>query len=357
MKKILSIILVLLLCSCSTKNTTIEEANEVADTYTFDVFDTTGVISIYGAHEYDMGGSICGDLINYLKQYDKLLSKTDTGSDLYAVNHRTTDSLMISPVTATLFELGKDFYNWTDGAFDISSGTLIELWDVKNRKTLPTLEEINEARKHCGNFDYTIERGVDPESEKSARITFTGDKKTLYDFGALAKGFAADGVKEMIKSHVMIKAAIVNLGGNVTCIGKLANRKGGTFNVGIFKPFSENELATNVKIVDRNVITSGDYQRYFKVEGDDRIYHHIIDPRTGYPTDNNLDSVSIISENGLLGDFLSTSGMLLGIDKTKDLIDLCKKNFGDNHMQAIFIEKNGKISKYPRFNDATKPIE
>lgn len=357
MKKILPIILILFLSACSAKNKNVATVSEVADTYTFSTFDTECFVSIYGAHEYGMGESICGDLVNYLRRYDKLLSKTDVESDLYAVNHRTSDSVMISPVTATLFELGKDFYKWTGGAFDISAGTLIELWDVKNRTTVPTLEEINEARKHCGNFNYTVERRVDPDSEKSARITFTGDKETLYDFGALAKGFAADGVKEMIKSHVMIKAAIVNLGGNVTCIGKLEERKGGAFNVGIFKPFSGNELATSVKVIDRNVITSGDYQRYFKVEGDDRIYHHIIDPRTGYPTDNNLDSVSIISENGLLGDFLSTSGMLLGVDKTKDLIDFCKEQFGDKHMQAIFIDKNGKISKYPRWNDATKPIE
>lgn len=356
MKKTLSIILVLLLCSCSMSKSA-ETTSEVADTYTFEVFDTIGFIDIYGVHEFGIGDSIGNDLINYLKRYDKLLSKTDKDSDLYAVNHRTTDSVMISPITARLFEYGKDFYEWTDGAFDISAGTLIELWDIKNRTTVPSLEEINEARKHCGNFNYTIEKGVDPTSEKSARITFSGDKKTLYDFGALAKGLAADGVKEMIKNHPMIKAALVNLGGNVTCIGKHPGRKDGAFNIGIVKPFSGNVNADTLKVVGRNVITSGDYQRYFKVEGDDRIYHHIIDPRTGYPTNNNLDSVSIVSEIGLLGDFLSTSGMLLGIDETKDLLDFCKESSGDSNIQAIFIEKNGKVSKYPKFNDATKPIE
>lgn len=350
LKRLFAFIVVLSLVGCARESKTAKNYANVDKPvgFNFEAFDTQCSISLYGTFDQTTLDTIGEDLQNMVSAYEDTLSRTKVGSDIYNINHRTSDSVMITDMTASIFQLGQDFYKWSDGKFDISSGTLIELWDVKNRKTVPTLEEINEARKHCGNFSYTIERDVEPEMIKCNRITFTGDRKTVYDVGALGKGYCCDSLKNMIEENELIEAALINLGGNVCTVGKLATRKNGAFNVGIFKPFSGNEIAETVKVVDKNVITSGNYQRYFTVPGDDRIYHHIIDPSTGYPTDNGLNSVTIVSINGLLGDYLSTACMLMGEEDSKALIDFCQKNFNDKNIQAIYIDENDNVTKYPK---------
>ena len=314
--------------------------------YSFSAFDTMCAISIYGVSDELSQKKYMFAMTNFIDKFEKTFSKTIEGTDIYNINHREGDVVYVSPDTATLLDLGKSFYQWTNHKFDISSGTLIDLWDIKNRTTVPTLAEINEARSHCGNYNFTIEQVEDAEDGKTAKITFNGDKKTQYDLGAIVKGYCVDKLREMLAENSDIKACIVNLGGNVMVSGTLDGRKGGAFNVGIYTPFDNSQVSTVVNVVDRNVITSGDYERYFKVEGDDTIYHHIIDPSTGYPSNNGYDSVTIISENGLLGDFLSTSAMLLKRNESEELIKNCASYFGDKNVQAIYIDKNGVVSKY-----------
>lgn len=361
MKKILSILLIMgmlfLLISCKTpekvKLIGYYVENDKPLQFAFHAFDTNCSISLYMDEEnQEWCQTYADDIINYIRQYEDIFSKTKEDSDIYNVNHRGTDSVMISDSSANLFEIARDLYTWSGKCFDVSAGTLIDLWDIKNRKTIPTLQEINEARSHCGNFQYTIERDVAPDDLRSCRITFSGDKKTQYDFGGLVKGYCCDGIRSMLLTNDKINAAIVNLGGNVCCYGKLESRVGGAFNIGIYKPFPKgttSEIVDTVKIIDKNVITSGNYQRYFKIPGDDRIYHHIIDPRTGYPSENGYNSVTIISENGLLGDYLSTTGMMVtDMNYMKDLIDFCQKQFKDKNIQAIFCDNDDKIIRYPK---------
>lgn len=316
--------------------------------YAFEAFDTQCSISIYGVNNEAVAEQYYLDMKTLIENYEKVFSKTVEGSEIYDINHRTGDSVMICDETAAIFEIGKSLYSWSGRKFDIGLGTLIDLWDVKNRKTLPTLAEINEARKHTGNYDYTIERNVDETAFRRNRITFNGDKLTQYDLGALIKGYCCDALKDMLLENENIKACSINLGGNVFCIGEIEGRIGGAFKVGVFKPFSGNDIIDTIEVKNRNVITSGNYQRYFKIDGDERVYHHIIDPDTGYPTDNGLDSVTIVSENGLLGDYLSTACMLLGYDKSKELIDFASKSFNDKNIQATYVFSDGKVEKYPK---------
>lgn len=353
MKKFLSLILVLLVgmstISCKIperrkKNYGVEEK---PIQFAFDAFDTQCSISFYGVSDETTASQYFYAMKNLVERYEEVFSKTNENSEIYEINHRTSDSVMICDEVASIFEIASSLYEWSGKKFDISLGTLIDLWDVKNRKTVPTLAEINEARKHTGNFKYTIERNVSEDEFTRNRITFTGDKLTQYDFGALVKGYCCDALKEMLAENENIKACIVNLGGNVLCTGEVDGRADSAFRVGVFKPFSGNDIIDTIEVKNRNVITSGNYQRYFKVEGDDRVYHHIIDPTTGYPTNNGIDSVTIVSENGLLGDYLSTACMLLGEEKSKDLIDFASKSFNDKNIQATFVYSDGRVTKYP----------
>lgn len=347
---IISITLIAVLASCSAKERSrINYAKESKPLqYAFDAFDTQCSISIYGVNNKEIANQYYNDMKTLINNYEQVFSKTVEGSEIYDINHREGDSVMICDKTVAIFEIANSLYQWTNKKFDISSGTLIDLWDIKNRTTLPTLEEINDARRHIGNFDYVIEKNVAPGEFRCNRITFTGDKLTQYDFGALIKGYCCDALKEMLAENENIKGCIINLGGNVLCTGEIAGRIGKSFNVGIFKPFSTGEIIDTLEVKNRNVITSGNYQRYFKIEGDERVYHHIIDPSTGYPTNNGLDSVTIVSENGLLGDYLSTACMLLGENDSKNLIDFTAKTFNDKNIQATFVYSDGKITKYPK---------
>lgn len=345
----LCICLSLFACGISSGANDVSTASEVKPyVFTFEAFDTQCAVSLYGLPDDAKAYIYSVDIYNLVNSYENVFSKTRTNSEIYEINHRTTDSVMISNEVANLFTIAKDMNEWSGYRFDISSGTLIDLWDVKNRKTVPTLEEINNARRHCENYKYEIERDVVSGVARCNRITFTGDKNTQYDFGALIKGYCCDGIRAMLDENDEITACIINLGGNVMCYGEVSERKGGAFNVGIFKPFSGSEIIDKVSVKNRNVITSGNYQRYFKVEGDDRVYHHIIDPVTGYPTDNGLDSVTIVSENGLLGDYLSTACMLVGEASSKELIDYASKSFNDKNLQAIFVHSDGSVTKYPK---------
>jgi len=99
-------------------------------------------VSIYGVKDEQVNAYMSGEIKRYIDLYDKLFSKTSTKSDIYKINHRTGDSVYISPMTTKIFHIAQDFYNWSNKKFDISAGTLIDLWDIKNRKTFSSYVSI-----------------------------------------------------------------------------------------------------------------------------------------------------------------------------------------------------------------------
>lgn len=133
------------------------------------------------------------------------------------------------------------------------------------------------------------------------------------DLGAIAKGYLSQQIIELLKKQG-ISSAIVSLGGNVQTLGKKEDGK--SFVVGITDPGDGNSILGTLPVENKAVITSGIYQRYFEENG--KKYHHIIDTRTGMPADNNLASVTIISENGIMADALATALLVAGENEVKD---------------------------------------
>lgn len=272
-------------------------------------FDTLITISIYDGNISDTKKeALIDDAIKICAGLDDKFSTTKENSEIYQYNNT---SAALSKEALDLIEKTKYFNNLSGGLFDCYIGKLIKLWNVKERKTIPQTYEIVEARDAV--------------------------KKHL-DFGAVLKGYACDKISSYFKAEG-VKSAVINLGGNVTCIGGKSNVSG--FSIGIEKPFSQNEVIKVLDIVDKSVVTSGIYQRYFIEEGDDKIYHHIIDPFTGYPTDNNLYSVSIVSNSSLLCDMLSTTLMLMNPSR-EDLIKIIKKINDDFDDDITVIIVNNK---------------
>lgn len=212
------------------------------------------------------------------------------------------------------------------GSFDITLAPLARLWGIfTSSEKIPLQEEINEALKLTGHNYLSINNEL-----KTSKLEKSGQ---CVDLGAIAKGYAADRAIEIYKQYG-VESAFVNLGGNVAVLGNKPN--GDSFRVGIQNPLLQRgQCLGAVNAANKTVVTSGDYVRYF--EKDNKKYHHILDPRTGYPAESSLMSTTIVSKESIAADALSTAIFILGLEAGIKLID------SQEDMEAIFITKDKEI--------------
>lgn len=264
-------------------------------------------------------------------KYENIFSRTKEDSELYRLNHReltpvdgTTDTYEISEPLAELLSTGLTYSRESEGAFDIAIAPLSSLWDFTAEKpVIPGSEQIQDAVAACSYEDAVLQ---------GTKITLSS-ADTAFDLGAIAKGYIADKMKEYLESKG-VKSAIINLGGNVLCVGDKPGKK--PFHIGIQKPFADrNETIATMDIRGKSVVSSGIYERYFEKEG--RIYHHILNPRSGYPYDNDLVAVTIISDKSVDGDALSTTCFALGLEKGMAFAE------AREDVQAVFITKDYQV--------------
>lgn len=310
---VLLCLLLSILCGCSI---TTKEPLSKTGFY----FDTVITITLYDSKDEELLNT-CFD---YCKDFENLVSRTIPTSDTSRINTSAGSSVTVSDTTIELLEKGIEFGELTDGAFDITIAPLMELWDVKNNPgTVPSEVDITEALSHVNYKNILIEGNT---------VTLT-DPEAAVDLGGIAKGYMADQLKEYLLSKG-VTSAIINLGGNVLTIGEKPD--GVAFNIGIQKPFDkQNATITSVQVKDTSVVTSGSYERYFKVN--DVIYHHILDTNTGYPCDNELLSVTLLSDESIDGDALSTACFALGLEEGQKLIESLEG------IDAIFVTDDYEI--------------
>lgn len=306
---ILSAVLVLgLLCSCS-RNVYPLSSTQI-------MMDTVVSVTIYDGDDGVLTGAM-----QLCKRYENLLSKTVPGSDVYKINHANGRPVTVADDTAELLSIALDISEKSGGAFDPTVLPLVELWDVNNATAAPDDAKVKAALESVGYQNILLDGNV-----------VTVKNGAGLDLGGIAKGFIADKLTAYLKESG-IKSAIINLGGNTVLVG---GKNGGDFSVGVQKPFGkQNELCATVMLRDKTAVTSGTYQRYFEQNG--RLYHHIIDPKTGYPTDNGLDAVTVVTDSSAVADGLSTACLILGLEKGKALA----KTYG---AELIFVDKNGKLT-------------
>lgn len=265
--------------------------------------------------EADCDKETLNEAFSLCEYYENLLSKTKKNSDVYKLNH-SDDYITVSKDTIKIIKRSIYFSGLSGGLFDISICPVTNLWDFEGT-ALPDRKEIEQAIK---NVNYE-------------RIKIDGEKVfsdgAQIDLGGIAKGYIADCLLSFFKEK-NVKDGIINLGGNVIVFGEQDKT------VGIAKPFSENEVAATLKLKNKSVVTSGTYQRYIEVDG--KIYHHILNPKTGYSCDTDLDSATVIGDCSLDLDALSTICILLGRDEAIKLINNTEKT------EAVFIDKDGNIT-------------
>ncbi len=276
-------------------------------------------IKIYDSNDT----TILDDAMALCKDLETRFSRTMENSEVYRLNHRSENELSfeLSEQTAELLSLSLNYCEQSGGAFDITIEPATSLWDfTSGEAVLPDPNLIEDAVAMIGYENLVLENQT---------LTFLSPETTL-DLGAIAKGYIADEIKEhLIKRGV--KSAVINLGGNVLCIGSKPN--GEPFKIGLKKPFAEeSETFAIANITDMSVVTSGVYERYFELDG--KHYHHILNPETGYPYENNLLSVTILSKSSADGDGLSTTCFSLGLKEGMELINSLDGIYG------CFIDKD-----------------
>lgn len=269
--------------------------------------------------------SVLTEAVSLCDYYEHIFSRTLTTSELYKVNNKETT--VISDELYELIQLGLYYSRMSDGAFDISIGSVSQLWDFNAQ--MPAVPDEALISKALSYVDYT-KIILTTESDETHHISMPDG--FCIDLGAIAKGYIADKIKTFLVDKG-VKSAIINLGGNVLCIGQ--KRTGTNFNIAVKKPFSDNgEYMELLSINDSSVVSSGTYERYFYSDNG-TFYHHILNPETGYPYDNSLCDVTIISHESYIGDCLSTTCFVLGVDKGMELIESL------DGIEAIFMLNDG----------------
>jgi len=270
---------------------------------------------------------ILDECMNLCEKYENIFSKTIENSDVYRINVSNGEMTTVQPETIDIMKIAINYAKESDMTVDPSVGTLTSLWNILDDDfTIPTEKEINKALE---SVDYKNIR-ID-ESNNSIQIT---NSNTKIDLGFIAKGYIADRIKEYLISQ-NVNSAIINLGGNILCVG--SKKDGSDFNIGINDPMNSYlDALTVIPISDKSVVSSGPYERNIKIDGE--IYHHIISLKNGYPAKSDLSQVTIISDNSVDGDALSTICFILGYDKATSYL----KKYHPS-VEAIFVDLNGNI--------------
>lgn len=295
-------LLLLFLCACVYSGCSFPNKEPVSKTGFY--FDTVITVTLY-----DGGGeSLINDCFSLAEKYENMFSATIKDSEVSKINQAGGTPVTVSDEMLELLQKGLEYCELSDGGFDITIGRLSSLWNFSSGDgQIPDAAEIESAVSAVGYQNVVIEGNEVRLLNSDAAI----------DLGGIAKGYIADRMKDFLKEHG-VTSGMINLGGNVLCIG--AKTDGGSYRIGIQKPFDEQgATAAVVEVQDATVVTSGVYERYMKI--DDKLYHHILNPSTGYPYDNHLFGVSIICKNSVDGDGLSTSCFSLGLEKGMALIE------------------------------------
>lgn len=302
-----------LLCSCSLLKQEIR----------MDAMDTFMSFEYYGDE------AVGGRLKKSVRELDSLLSVTKRKSEIFSLNK--SGSKRVSADTLDLTGQAKALCVELSGFLDVTILPVVECWGfIDQRYKVPSKKEIRSALKSVDFNNIEL---------SGSRITLKNGSRL--DLGAVAKGYAADKGVGLLKDSG-VKSAILNYGGTVAAVGSKPD--GTLWKIGIADPDNPSGYVGFVSCKDKIVATSGGYERYF--EKNSRRYIHILDPKTGFPVDNEISSVSVVSDSGVRSDALSTALFVMGREKALEY-QLKKSDFG-----LIVLTKDKKVCVSPDLRDS-----
>ncbi len=271
---------------------------------------------------------VATSVFRLIKQQEDLLTVNRAHSQLMTVNKAAGHhAVVVSRPVFNLISQAKSVSLQNDSCFNLAIGPLVKHWKIGFRgHTVPPAADI-QSLLPLTRPEHVI---LDPQTCS----VFLQQPGMEIDLGAIAKGYIADRVRDELR-RMGVEHALINLGGNVLAIG--APLYGGNrWAIGLKKPFGSADASIGIiEVVGESVVTSGIYERYFEVDG--KIYHHILDPKTGYPLDNEILSVTVISDNSIDGDIYTTLLYGMGVKKALSYLTTIP------HIEAIFVTKAGQV--------------
>lgn len=327
-KKVLIIILLLILLSLVLLF--IDKSSYKEYTRSYFYFDTYISIKTNTTMNEKEMNNIFNDIDYLYESYHKLTDAFTSYDDLvniYYLNNvlENNQSIELDTRLSSIIKIGIDYYDKTDGLFNIASGNLTIKW--------------KEFLEECDNLPSSTELDVNTNINDIILEDnmYTKKNDIKLDLGAIAKGYVTQLVGEFLEDN-NIYSYIINAGGNVK-VGKAYNKN--NFVVGITNPDNTSDMFTKVNVNNLSIVTSGSYQRYCTI--DNTNYNHIINPKTGYPS-NYMKSVTVISSNSLLADIYSTYLFLLPSEEGLEIVN------NTNDIEAIWYIDENNIIRSDKFN-------
>ncbi len=309
MRKMLLILPLLFLIGCS--------SSAASMTRTEFLFDTVITISVNGKDDKEL----MDEIFETCREFELEFSKLYEESEVSKINNSNGEQNTISSDLACMLNEAIKISELSDGNFDVTVYPLVDLWGFSKTPSVPTSEEIDLVLENVSYKNIHIEED---------KVTLLNGAKI--DLGAIAKGYIGEIVKEQLLQNG-VDEALINFGGNIITVGDKNN--GDPWTIGVEKPFSDDVMMFSVEVTNQSVVTAGVYERNFTQE--DELYHHILDPNTGYPCDSGLLSVTIITENSMIADALSTACMVSGYENSLELLEMYEE------VEAIFITNDYEI--------------
>ncbi len=289
----------------------------------FYLMDTLVTVTLYA--DSATCAPVFAECRNILTELDELWSRTREESDTARFNASQDGLEDLDPRTVTLIEKALLISRESDGAFDITVLPLVELWSrCEAAKRLPTDMELQNALSKVSYQNIQI---TSPTSVKKT-------PGTQIDLGGIGKGAAMSAVMDYLKSTDIL-GGMVSFGSNVAVFGEKPD--GSDFRIALRDPKQENAYSDVVFLHPGEILSvSGDYERFYTIEG--KNYHHILDPKTGYPSESGFSSVAVITDDGAAADALSTAVMIVGETGLRELL-------GDElfPFDAVCIKGDGEV--------------
>ena len=323
----------------------------------YDAFDTVTQVIAYCDSEEEFTAqmdALHADLVEYNQLYD-IYNDYDGVTNIKTIN----DNAGTAPVTVDdkilgMLELAQTMYDTTGGKLNIALGSVLNIWhnyreaaladDNDSNNQLPTQEELDAAAQHCDIANLII--------DEDAKTVYLADPAMSLDVGSVGKGYAVEMVARAAEERGLA-SAILSVGGNVRTIGHKPD--GSRWTAGIQDPWASAELAgqvvndapylVSVYMEDMALVTSGDYQRFYEVDGER--YNHIIDPDTLMPADH-FSAVAVLVPDSGLGDCLSTGLFCLSLEDGQALVESL------DGVEAMWMLKDGSVVYSTGFGDSVK---
>lgn len=296
MKKIIPIIVILFsLTACLTACTAEVETTE--SSLDFFAMDTYMSISVTAVNSDE----VITEAFSIVNEIDNAISRTNETSDIYILNNSDGEIVEVSDITYEILTIAIECAVETNGAFDPTICAVTDLWSIGSEDArVPTDEEITTTLATVSYENIILLSDNQVQLLNGAQI----------DLGAVGKGYAADMIVEIYEENDAARG-VISLSGNIYVYGE--KESGDLWSIGITDPDDTDEINIAIQTAQNSIVTTGTYERYFEEDG--VIYHHIFNTSTGYPTDEDIKSVTVISESSTLADIYATALFAMGYDE------------------------------------------